>query len=1088
MTSRTSAPPGGCGVGAPRAAAGRAPGAAARPAGRLAPARAALLAAPLLAAPPASVGVTLGAASGATLATAAIGATLAMPTPASAQQPARPQAAVAGVVVAEASGRPLPDAQIQVEGTSNGAATDAAGRFRIGGLTGTQVRLVVRRIGFRPTTITARVGDQAVRVALAERATELSQVVVTGTAGVAEKRAIGNAVSQVNVADVVQTQPVRNVADLLTGRAAGVSVVGSTGQVGSGARIRVRGASSLSLDNNPLIYVDGVRVDNTQASGPQNQSFGSSSISRFNDFSPDDIESIEVIKGPAAATLYGTEASVGVVNIITKRGTQGRTTWNAVTRLGANWLPDWQDRFFTNWGAVPRAGGGLDTTTISVRQLNDSLNARFGNDIFRTGATRNVAASVRGGGTALNYFLSANHDDQEGVEIANGLRRTGYRANLQATPLRSVDISSSLGYTTGRTTLPYESGGGGATWATYFASPGFLYGGIANGASRPGTAAGNSQLGFRSGPPNVYYQAYNLFQDVDRFTGSVQLTNRPAGWLDHRLIVGLDQVSEDNQSQTPRNDFLFANYAAFSGSGGTDSTAGGITIATRGVRSLSFDYALNARYRLPVLSGWEGVSSVGGQYYGRRITARQMSGAGFPAAGLISLANTTVQRLDQDDVFENNTLGGFVQQQLIWNDRLFLTGAVRRDDNSSFGTNYPAVTYPKISASYVLSEEPALRIPKDVINSLRLRAAYGGAGQQPAAFAAARAYGATGGVLTPINAGNRNLGPEQSYETELGLDAGFLDDRLGLETTFFTGRTTDAILARQAAPSNGFPGEQLFNAGRVNRRGLEWLVRATPVRRQSFGLDLTLTGSVVRYEIASLANGASSISLSPQIQHVVGYAPGAWWDRRVVSGTYDPVTRTVPNASLRCDDGKGGTVACYTGNTLTAPRVFLGNSVPTREGSFQAGVTALRHFRLNAFVDYRGGYSKLDGNRRVRCNLFSLCEENYYPDRFASDPVRLAEAQRGTAFTYTLIQDASFVRFRELSLTYTVPPRFTQRARVGGASLTVAGRNLGLWTNYGGVEPEASFNGGTRGGQFGQWEQNVLPQTRQFVTTINLTF
>jgi hypothetical protein len=219
---------------------------------------------------------------------------------------------------------------------------------------------------------------------------------------------------------------------------------------------------------------------------------------------------------------------------------------------------------------------------------------------------------------------------------------------------------------------------------------------------------------------------------------------------------------------------------------------------------------------------------------------------------------------------------------------------------------------------------------------------------------------------------------------------------------------------------------------------------------------------------------------------VVGHAPGAWFDRRVVSGTYDPATRTVPNATLQCDNGRGGTVACYTGGTLTAPRVFLGNSVPTREGSVTLGANFLRQFRLNAFVDYRGGYKKLDGNRRVRCNLFSLCRENYYPTEF--DAVTLAEAQRGTVFVYNLIQDASFVRFRELSLSYTLPPAFARQLRGGAASVTVAGRNLGLATNYGGVEPEASFNGGTRGGAFGQWEQNVLPQTRSFVATLNLTF
>jgi len=996
---------------------------------------------------------------------------------AAAGQPA--QGAISGVVTAAASQRPLADVQVTVEGTQLGATTDASGRFRIVGAAEGSVRLVVRRIGYQPRTVNARAGE-LVQVALAERVLELNQVVVTGTAGAAERRAVGNAVSTVAAAAVVATQPVRNVQDLLTGRAAGVSVVGSSGQVGTGARIRVRGASSLSLNNDPLIYVDGVRVDNQQASGPANQAFGSASISRWNDFSPDEIESIEVIKGPAAATLYGTEASNGVIQIITKRGAAGRTTFNLTARAGANWLPNWDTRFFTNYGAVPRAGGpsaARDTVTIDARQLNDSLQARFGNDIFRTGGLQNYQLNLSGGTPTVRYFVAGGHEENQGVERVNRLARSNARLNVTASPSRAVDVASSFAYTTGRTYLPRESGGGGTTWATYFSSPGFLY---------AGANPGNAQLGFRSGPPNIYYQAYNLFQDVGRFTGSVTTTHRPASWLDHRFIFGLDQLAEDNQSQGQRNEQIFRTYSAFTDVGGSDSTAGFLSVSTRNVRYLSGDYLANARWRVPGLRGWQGVTSAGGQYYARRTQLRGLSTTGFPAAGLIALSNGTVQRLDQDDLLDNNTLGGFVQQQLIWNDRLFLTGAYRRDDNSSFGTNYAAISYPKLAVSYVASEEPALRLPKNVVNMLRLRGAYGGSGLQPDAFAAARSYSAGGGFLTPTNIGNPDLGPERSYETELGLDAGVFNDRAGIELTYFRGRTDDAILSRQAAPSEGFPGFQFFNAGRVDRAGLEWTLRAQPVRGDRFSLDLSVQGSALGYKIQRLTPGTDTVVLSSVVNHVRGYAPGAWFDRRVVSGTYDPATRTVPNSTLRCDDGRGGTVPCYTGSALTAPRVFLGNSVPTREGSVSLGASVLRQFRVNAFVDYRGGYKKLDGNRRVRCNLFALCRENYFPAEF--DAVTLAEVQRGTAFTYNLIQDASFVRFRELSLTYTLGQALARQLGASGASVTVAGRNLGLATNYPGVEPEASFNGGTRGGAFGQWEQNVLPQTRSFVTTFNLTF
>ena len=976
---------------------------------------------------------------------------------------------LAGTVVSERTSVPIPGVQIAVEGTTTGTTTDASGRFRLVGLPeGSELRLMLRRIGFQPKTVTARAGAPELRINLLERAVELNQVVVTGTAGIAEKRAVGNAVTTIAASEVIATQPINSFQELLNGRAAGVSVIASSGQLGTGSRIRIRGASSLSLSNDPLIYVDGVRVDNTQASGPTNQAFGSASISRWNDFNPDDIESIEVIKGPAAATLYGTEASNGVIQIVTKKGAAGRPVWGVTYRVGTAWIPKWETRFADNYGTVPRAGSttALDTVSISTRQLNDSLNARFGNDVFTRGLTNDAQLSVSGGSATLRYYVGGGYEQGKGVERENRLTRGNIRANFQASPSEHWDVATSMGYTTGRTYLPYESGGGGATWATFFASPSFLY---------TGRDAGNPQLGFRSGPPNIYYQAYEIFQDADRFTGSVTLTNRPFRFLNHRLIVGVDRLAENNEERAPRNDFIGATYASFASLGSPGF--GSVSIGTRDVTLNSFDYLVNAEFG--AVEGVRAVASAGGQFYGRTSLLRGASGSVFPAAGFTSIQSARDRTVSTDDVFENNTLGGFVQLQGVWKERLYLTGALRSDDNSAFGTNYDVVTYPKLSASYVVSDEEAIPLP-ELVSQFRVRGAYGASGLQPGAFDAIRTYSAIGGFLTPSSAGNPDLGPEKSTELELGFDLGVADNNYGLELTYYNGRTDDAILSRQAPPSGGFPGLQLFNAGRVNRRGLEWLVRGTPLSRTNVALDFSVSGSANKYEIGSLGPGTNLVSLSSNIQHVVGYAPGAWWDRRIVSATYDATTKRATN--LLCDDGKGGTTAC-----ASAPRVFLGNSVPTTEGSLTLGLTLFRNFRINNFIDYRGGYKKLDGNYRVRCGAFVLCRELWYPDE-VQDKALLGAVQAGTAYTHHLIHDASFTRWRELSLTYTLPSRLTALAGSTRGTITVAGRNLALWTDFPGIEPEASFNGGTRGGAFGQWEQNVLPQTRQFVTTINFNF
>src|SRR5216117_3645907 len=327
---------------------------------------------------------------------------------------------VAGIVVSRGSGAPVGDVQVTVAGTALRAFTDARGRFDFDDLSGTSVVLQVRRIGFRVVTDTVDVGDTHVRVALEQKMLELSQVVVTGIPAPTEIGKLGNAVSTINAADVTQRAPINDVQDLLNARAAGVVIQRATGAVGSGSRIRIRGASSFSLSNQPLMYVDGVRVDADAATGPINQAFGSSSISRYNDFNPDDIESIEIVKGPAATTLYGTEASSGVIQIITKRGTPGPARWDFTLRQGVNYFSNPEGRFPTNY----QLNGTGNLVSINLRDLESQVG-----DIFRTGHVADYQASVSGGSSLVRYYVAG------GTELQCGARSEERRLGKECPPL-----------------------------------------------------------------------------------------------------------------------------------------------------------------------------------------------------------------------------------------------------------------------------------------------------------------------------------------------------------------------------------------------------------------------------------------------------------------------------------------------------------------------------------------------------------------------------------------------------------------------------------------------------------------------------
>jgi TonB-linked SusC/RagA family outer membrane protein len=999
-------------------------------------------------------------------------------------QLAAQEGTISGTVVADGISIPIAEAQVRVVGTNIGTTTDAGGRFRLTGLTGTEVSIEVRRLGYRQTTVTARVGETNVRIALPERRVELDAVVVTGTAGATEKRAVGNAVSTIKAAEITEVAPVSNLQELIGARAAGVVLMSASGAVGTGSRVRVRGTSSLSLSNQPLLYVDGVRVNNQANSGPANQAFGSSSISRLNDINPDEIESIEVIKGPAAATLYGTEATNGVIQILTKRGAAGRSQWNLVAKRGGNYLRDAEGRFPVNY---QRLNATAPIETIDIVEREESL----GHPIWRTGDVNEYDLSVNGGSELFRFYVSGALENSEGVDPNNSVLRHNGRANLTLAPHRTATVNISTGYITGKTRLACEAGCGGRVWGTILANPNNLVGPNAR------------QRGFHSGTPEEYDVLAQYWQNVSRFTGSLQFTHQPISWFSHRLNAGTDRTEEGNVSFTPRVDSLIGVPAWGS------SALGGKGITDRNVHVNTVDYSATASFDL--LPTLRSQTSFGGQFYNTETAFVSASGSVFPAPGLTAVSATTLDRTNSEDSEEEKSLGFFVQQQFGWKDRVFLTAGLRSDDHSAFGQNFDRVYYPKFSASWVLSEEPFWRFP--VVDALKLRAAYGRSGQQPVNFDALRTYRPEtgpndGAAATPQNIGNPDLGPERGEELELGFDAGLLNDRLGFEFTYYNKKTKDAILNRQIAPSIGFPGNQPFNAGAIRNTGIELLARARPWDRGPVSWDLSVMFSTNDNKILSLGPPACADPLVPNQpngclsyviptgsvaqRHQVGYPVGGWFEQKVLSAEFAADGKTATN--VQCADGRGGSMLCTGpdgrfGTSDDAPDIYLGRTVPKIETSFTSTVTLWNRLRLYGLLDYKGGYRKLDGNARVRCAFFGgRCRENFYPEEFA--PEIIGQINSSNNLIEWFLDEGDFVRLREVSATYTVPSNLAARMRVARASVSLAGRNLGLWTDYGkrgGLDPEAFFLAGSRGGQ-SLWEQTTMPQLSQWLVTFNLGF
>jgi len=984
------------------------------------------------------------------------------------------QGIIQGRVIDAATGEPIPGVNIVVRGLNIGTATSVEGRYEISRVpAGTRI-VEARFLGYQTGVAEVAVANGQTRVvdfSLAESVFELDQVVVTGVPGGVQRRSLGNTVARVDASSVTDLIPVPSVQSLINGRAPGVAVMPGTGMVGGGSKIRIRGASSLSLSNEPLIYVDGIRVDNAQATGPAVQAFGSSVINRLNDFSPEEIESIEILKGPAAATLYGTEASNGVINIITKRGQVGRPMFSFTTRQGVNMFANMENRMYVNYWRNP-ATGAIESLNLATSEREN------GTPIFEPGWLSTYSMNVSGGAPNARYFVGAEYVNENGIEPTNNLERFSGRVNVTVLPTSTLEIITNLGYITSTTNLGQEAGRGGVTWGAYYSTPAHLA------QNLPANAP--PRRGYRSFTSDAYY-AYTDFQDLSRFTGGVTINHRPFSWFSQRLAVGTDEVREDNQSFLEPDDY-FRLFSA--GVGYKD-------VSRRDRTSTTADYS--GTVTLDITPKLSSSTSFGAQYYNSLTRFVSAFGEEFAVPGLRAVS-AAARTTASETYFENISMGVFAQQQFNYENRLFVTLGLRADDNSAFGENYNLVYYPKASVAWVMSEEPFFRVP--FVDQFRVRFAYGQTGKAPGAFDALRTYQAVAGpnnvgTVSPLSVGNPDLGPERGTEIEGGFELDVFNRMFGIELSAYRNTTNDAILVRNTAPSEGFPGLQFINVGSFYNQGVEVALRANPFSNSTANWDSRLSFSFNTSEVTDLGLDPNGNPLERivvdqffGVEHRKGYPLGSWFHVKYLSGDYVQNangTQTFVRNSMMCEGLDGNPTRCYNdAGALIAPRVYLGTTMPKWEGAFSNTVTLFNRLRLYAQFDFKFGMEKFDNTYRVRCALFFVCRENVEPS-FTEDRTRVAGYRAGPALGSQFISDAGFVKLREVSASYLVPNSLLRGTGLRAATLSVAARNLYTWSNWTGLEPETMFLSGGRGG-FVAVEQNSIPQLAQITTTLNIRF
>jgi TonB-dependent SusC/RagA subfamily outer membrane receptor len=956
---------------------------------------------------------------------------------------------VTGDVIAATSGQPINGAQVTIAGTSLGGLTNVNGRFLITrGPAGTYTITVINvGYGSQSQEITVTAGGTArADFRLQVSAIDLDEIVVTGTAGAVERRKVGVALASVDVSAISEITPVDGFSQVLEGRIPGVRSIGSVGGVGATRELRIRGTDSFSLGQRPVIYIDGVRVDN---SGGEWGSMGSSTCcafsggageDRLSDLNPDEIDRIEVLKGPAAATLYGSEASGGVIQIFTKRGrSNSPANFSFNSTVGFN-------RHRPNFPTTLK-GNFTGPTGVQAIDPNEG--------IIENGIINSYDITVDGGGEEVTYFVSGGFSYEEGSVKPNDQTRGNLRVNLNWTAAENLTVGVSSGYVRNRV-WSLQSGN---NWLG-------IYTNALLGSPFNVTADEPYGGGLDVSVPDA--QAIRTFSDTDRWTGSVVLQFTPRPNFTHKATIGLDAVNDQKTRDLP-----FGRYYTYIGTNGERN------IGYRNARKFTGDYLGAIDYE--DLMGISGSFAFGAQGYWDVTSTSMATGKDFAGEGVTTVGGAA-RTFGDENFNEEINVGFFAQNRLDLGD-LFVTLAVRMDGNSAFGENYGFQVYPKADMAYNL---PDGSLP-GFLSSAKLRAAIGMAGKAPGAFDQFQTYTPNTVLddlagVSPNNPGNESLEPENKVEYELGMDLGLFGNRLGVDATYWHAKTQNALLGIALPPTLGFSSSQLRNVGEILNQGVELALNATVIDRGSLRWNVGTNLEWINNEILDLGDTAIPDSI-PQ------YACAA--DLSCTDGTptgWDYYTRIGGNwAGLPIGEIITRQIVGWNSATRRHIRstysTYQGKFSPDKLGSVFTDLSIGQSLRISAQVRGEWGASMGNSDRSYGVRQYAYDEYLMHvnPDGSAT-PASDSVLDYMRLVTPTDSRDN--IRLQEVSVSYVIPSSVSGAIGLQRTTLTLAGYNLHWWDDCHCPDPNQDYSPGS----FSNSPFLGLPQPRRFLLSFKTRF
>ncbi len=933
-----------------------------------------------------------------------------------------------GTVKENSNGNPLAGVSITVKGTKQTTTSNSTGNFTIN-VNSKSAVLVLKYVGYKATEVVVTADKANLNVMMEEEVNSLKEIVITGLASSIKRSNLANAITTVSAKDLVGTTQIQTADGALYGKVAGANIRMNSGAPGGGINIQLRGLSSLTQASAPLIVLDGVYINNnTQrtgrasvtGAGAANQDDGAN---RLADINPADIENIEVLKGPSAAAIYGTRANAGVLVITTKKGAAGKTVISFGQDIGIGsplkmmGVDNWSEAKINSFFPVARRAVELSRFQAATA-ANNFVNYEdyfYGN----TATLLNSRLSIRGGDEKTKFFVSGSLTDEGGIVRRTGFERQSVRANIEHKLSKSVVLSVNSNYirtNTDRGFTGNQNNSGASIGYNISYVPNYF-------DLRPVNGVYPANPYFAENPVHVTDKGVNnalVNRFIQSFNLDVNLFKNENSQLKFRVNGGLDYIQNSTKVYLP-DDLQFQRGQA---------NPGDVLVGKQESMNTNFQAAFVYDWKIKRVNFNTQVGLVRLDFRNDGLFNR---GRGL-APGQINIKQATVQEVESQFESTQSDVGIFVQKQMNFEDKIIGTLGMRMDKSNTNGDANKFYGFPKASLAINLANFDFWKI--DAISQLKPRVAYGQtAGPVPfgATFTSLGGVNIGGllGATVPTTIGNTNIVPERASEIEFGFDAGFLNNKILFEATYYVKTTLDNLQPLTLSPATGVVNTQ-SNEAEMRNKGFELGLSGTVVDKANFKWFSRLLWwkndiLITKLGIPSYTTGA------------FGTALGTFLVQQGISPT------------------------TIVGTPAISPGVFTvwGNAQPDWTSSWSNNITFFKNFDLSVLTEYRSGGDNInltsfltDGGGTTK-GWFDDSNNDGIPNGRQRDPAPYNNAGRW-------VQDATFLKIREVGLYYTLPKatlsksfgNLIQRAKIG-----VSGNNVFLATKYVGYDPETSTFG-----------------------------